>query len=81
MSSSSQYNYVVTAQKPTAVSHSVVGHFTSPTELSLIIAKYTRIEIHLLTPDGLQPLLDVPVYGRIATLELFSLPSEDQVCV
>ncbi|PHT38891.1 DNA damage-binding protein 1, partial [Capsicum baccatum] len=40
--------------------------------------KCTRIEIHLLTPQGLQPMLDVPIYGRIATLELFRPHGETQ---
>jgi hypothetical protein len=31
------WNYVVTANKPTAVSHSLVGNFTSPTDLNLVI--------------------------------------------
>ncbi|KAI3824589.1 hypothetical protein L1987_06052 [Smallanthus sonchifolius] len=74
----STYNYVVTAHKPTNVTHSCVGNFTGPQELNLIIAKCTRIEIHLLTPEGLQPLLDVPIYGRIATLELFRPHAETQ---
>uniref|UniRef100_A0A7N0V5U5 DNA damage-binding protein 1 n=1 Tax=Kalanchoe fedtschenkoi TaxID=63787 RepID=A0A7N0V5U5_KALFE len=43
-----------------------------------IIRKCTRIEIHLLTPQGLQPVLDVPLYGRIATLELFRPRGETQ---
>ncbi|KAJ8762650.1 hypothetical protein K2173_010671 [Erythroxylum novogranatense] len=72
------WNYVVTAQKPTNVTHSCVGNFTSPQELNLIIAKCTRIEIHLLAPQGLQPMLDVPIYGRIATLELFRPHGEAQ---
>ncbi|KAD7117821.1 hypothetical protein E3N88_05089 [Mikania micrantha] len=74
----STYNYVVTAHKPTNVTHSCVGNFTGPQELNLIIAKCTRIEIHLLTPEGLQPMLDVPIYGRIATLELFRPHGETQ---
>ncbi|WOL16215.1 DNA damage-binding protein 1 [Canna indica] len=41
-------------------------------------SKCTRIEIHLLTPHGLQPMLDVPIYGRIATLELFRPHGEPQ---
>uniref|UniRef100_A0A5B7BQC4 DNA damage-binding protein 1 n=1 Tax=Davidia involucrata TaxID=16924 RepID=A0A5B7BQC4_DAVIN len=72
------WNYVVTAHKPTNVTHSCVGNFTGPQELNLIIAKCTRIEIHLLTPQGLQPMLDVPIYGRIATLELFRPHGEAQ---
>ncbi|KAM7524858.1 hypothetical protein LguiA_014760 [Lonicera macranthoides] len=51
---SSIYNYVVTAHKPTNVTHSCVGNFTGPNDLNLIVAKCTRIEIHLLTPQGLQ---------------------------
>ncbi|XP_022762655.1 DNA damage-binding protein 1a-like [Durio zibethinus] len=72
------WNYVVSAHKPTNVTHSCVGNFTNPQELNLIIAKCTRIEIHLLTPQGLQPMLDVPIYGRIATLELFRPHGEAQ---
>ncbi|KAK3419095.1 hypothetical protein EUGRSUZ_H04822 [Eucalyptus grandis] len=74
----SVWNYVVTAHKPTNVTHSCVGNFTGPQELNLIIAKCTRIEIHLLTPQGLQAMLDVPIYGRIATLELFRPHGEAQ---
>eukprot|EP00898_Chlorokybus_atmophyticus_P002114 jgi/Chlat1/2903/Chrsp2S04662 len=74
----SMWNYVVTAHKPTNVTHSCTGNFTSPNELNLIVAKCTRVEIHLLTPQGLQPLLDVPIYGRIATMELFRPPGESQ---
>ncbi|ESQ55276.1 hypothetical protein EUTSA_v10024273mg [Eutrema salsugineum] len=74
----SVWNYVVTAHKPTCVSHSCVGNFTSPQELNLIVAKCTRIEIHLLTPQGLQTMLDVPLYGRISTLDLFRPHGETQ---
>eukprot|EP00873_Tetraselmis_striata_P003032 jgi/Tetstr1/423296/TSEL_013995.t1 len=70
----SMYNYVVTAHKPTNVTHSLCGNFTAPGDLNLIIAKCTRIEIHNLTPEGLQGVVDVPVYGRIAVLELFRPP-------
>ncbi|KAM0880962.1 hypothetical protein ACQ4PT_033240 [Festuca glaucescens] len=74
----SKWNYVVTAQKPTSVSHSCVGNFTGPHQLNLIVAKCTRIEIHLITPQGLQPMLDAPIYGRIATIELFRPHNETQ---
>ncbi|KAL0398278.1 UNVERIFIED_CONTAM: DNA damage-binding protein 1 [Sesamum radiatum] len=72
------WNFVVTAHKPTNVTHSCVGNFTGPQEVNLIIAKCTRIEIHVLSPQGLQPMLDVPIYGRIATLELFRPHGESQ---
>ncbi|PRP85120.1 hypothetical protein PROFUN_07191 [Planoprotostelium fungivorum] len=72
------YNYIVTAQKPTAVTHATVGNFTKSTEMNLIISKNSRIEIHLLTPDGLQPLLDIGIYGRISSLKLFRPAGEQQ---
>lgn len=65
------YNYVVTAQKPTAVNAAVVGNFTGAKDLNLIVAKNTRLEIHLVTPEGLRPLLDVGIYGRISVMKLF----------
>ncbi|KAK3726388.1 hypothetical protein QZH41_016253 [Actinostola sp. cb2023] len=72
------YNYVVTAQKPTAVNAVVVGNFTGPDDLNLVIAKNTRIEIHLVTPEGLRPVLDVGIYGRVTVMELFRPPNESQ---
>ena len=65
------FNYVVTAQKPTAVNTAVVGNFTGENDLNLIVAKNTRLEIHLVTPEGLRPLLDVGIYGKIACMHLF----------
>lgn len=63
--------YVVTAQKPTMVTHSVVGQFTGEEDMNLIIAKSTRLELHRVTEAGLEPIFDVGIYGRIAALELF----------
>ncbi len=74
----SGYNYVVTAHKPTNVTHSCVGNFTGVDDINLVVVKCTRIEIYLLTADGLQPVADVPIYGRIATLELYRPPGEKQ---
>ena len=65
------HNYVVTAHKPTAVNAAVVGNFTACDDLNLIIAKNTRLEIHVVTPEGLRPHLDIGIYGRIAVMELF----------
>ena len=31
------YNYVVSAQKPTAVNFSCVGHFTSASDINLVV--------------------------------------------
>uniref|UniRef100_A0A7S0WJG8 DNA damage-binding protein 1 n=1 Tax=Chlamydomonas leiostraca TaxID=1034604 RepID=A0A7S0WJG8_9CHLO len=71
------FNYVVTAHKPTAVIKSVVGNFTSPNDVNLIVAKCTRLEVHTSTATGLQGVLDVPLYGRISGIELFRPKGRD----
>ncbi|XP_046628743.1 DNA damage-binding protein 1 [Neodiprion virginianus] len=70
------HHYVVTAQKPTAVTACVTGNFTSPTDLNLILAKNMRLEIHLVTPEGLRPLKEVGIYGKIAVIKFFRPPHE-----
>ena len=58
--------YAATSQKPTSISHVAVGALTSPTALNLVLATTTRVEVHAVTRDGLVPVCDVGVYGRIA---------------
>ncbi|XP_037294045.1 DNA damage-binding protein 1 isoform X2 [Manduca sexta] len=70
------YHYVVTAQKPTAVTACVTGNFTSPTDLNLLVAKVNRLEMYLVTPEGLRPLKEVGLYGRVAKMRLFRPPYE-----
>ncbi|CAN0264375.1 unnamed protein product [Lampetra planeri] len=65
------YNYVVTAHKPTAVNACVTGHFTSAEDLNLLIAKNTRLEIYVVTPEGLRAVKEVGMYGKISVMELF----------
>jgi DNA damage-binding protein 1 len=85
------FNYVVTAHRPTAVPCAVTGNFTSPNELNLILrfstairtladsfSKSTRIEIHRITAMGLELVADVPIYGRVAVMELVRLPVRDR---
>ena len=67
------FTYIVTAHKPTAVSITICGHFTSSRRKNLIIAKANRIEIYKLTKDGIEPILEQILYGRIATMELIDL--------
>ncbi len=64
-------NYAVTIHRPTAVTHSVSGQFTGEADINLIIAKSTRLEVHRLTPEGLQPVIDANIYGRIAFMSLY----------
>jgi len=65
------YNYVVTAHKPSAVSSCVTGNFTSKDDINLIIAKNTRLELYVVTSDGLRPLKEVSIYGKISVMKPF----------
>ncbi|KZS04522.1 DNA damage-binding protein 1 [Daphnia magna] len=65
------HNYVVTAHKQTAVTSCVTGNFTSSNDLNLIVAKNYRLEIYLVTPEGLRPLKEVGIYGKIAVMKLY----------
>lgn len=47
------------------------GHFTSSEDLNLLIAKNTRLEIYVVTAEGLRPVKEVGMYGKIAVMELF----------
>ncbi|XP_007885606.1 DNA damage-binding protein 1 isoform X2 [Callorhinchus milii] len=47
------------------------GHFTLADDLNLLIAKNTRLEIYVVTPEGLRPVKEVGMYGKIAVMELF----------
>jgi DNA damage-binding protein 1 len=64
-------NYVVSAQKATAVSAAVVGSFTGENDLNLIVGRTNRLEMLLVTAEGLKPHLEVPIFGRIAALKVF----------
>ncbi|CAM9422865.1 unnamed protein product, partial [Hapterophycus canaliculatus] len=68
--------YVTTAKKATAVSKSIVCHFTGPEDLNLVIAKGSHLEIRDITAEGLQHRLDVPLYGAIATMEAYRVADE-----
>ena len=72
------YNYIVTAQEATGINAAVTGHFTGPDDLNLVIAKNNCLEVHTVTAEGLQPKLDIKIYGRIATMQLFRPPNEKQ---
>jgi DNA damage-binding protein 1 len=49
----------------------IAGNFTSESDLNLIVAKNSRLEIFLVTPEGLKPIKEVGIYGKIAVLKLF----------
>lgn len=64
-------NYLVTAYKPTAVTGTVKGNFTSPGDLNLIQAKGSYLVVNRVTPEGLKPVVDVNINGRITIMQLF----------
>ena len=67
-------NYVVTVQRPTAVTAIATGHFTSSTDFNLIVAKNTHFEIYIIGSEGLKLVKDVCIYGQISILKCFRLP-------
>lgn len=76
------FNYVSTIVEPSSVTHSCVGNLTGGEDRHLVIAKCTRLEIHLVCslPSGIQLkcIFDQPLYGRIATLQLFRISDAAQ---
>jgi len=59
------YNYVVTAHKPSAVHLSLTANFTGPKDKNLIVTKSNWLVIYLLTPEGLQPILETAVCAAV----------------
>lgn len=73
-------NYVVTAHPADAVSHALAGHFisTDVEQLDLIVSKGSRLVIYTVCLDGLQPFKEVPLYGRVATMQLWRPAGHDR---
>ncbi|CAO3569563.1 unnamed protein product [Mortierella alpina] len=67
-------NIVFTARKSSAVFQAIKGNFTGPQDLNLILGKGTRIEVYLITRDGLKLIKEFGIYGEIASLEPFRPP-------
>ena len=65
------YSYIVNSQKPTAVHHTIICNFTSPTEKNLIIARGNHLEIQIFREGGLAPVLDVGLFGKITALDFY----------
>jgi len=45
---------------------------------NLLIAKNTRIDVLTLSEDGLVPVMEIPIYGRIEVMRLFRSPGEER---
>ena len=65
------YNYVVTAYKGTAVTAVQTGNFTGPEDINLIQAKGSSLAVSVVTPEGLKPVADASIYGRISLMRVF----------
>lgn len=64
------YNYSVTAYKPTSVTAVLTGNFTGEKELNLIVVKGNNLVVNVVTPEGLRPVVDANVRGRITLAKL-----------
>ena len=65
------YNYLVTAHKGTAVTATQTGSFTGQGDLNLLQARGSSLSIGQVTAEGLKPVMDVDVFGRIISMQLF----------
>jgi hypothetical protein len=59
----------------------VAGNFTSQKDLNLILAKNNRLEIYIVTPEGLRPLKEIGLYGKVAVMKFFRPPVMDNTIV
>lgn len=72
------HNYVVTAHKPSRVTHTAVGNFLGPDQRNLLVAKVNYIQVYTITPEGLVCTVVLPIYGTIAVMQLMRQPQESQ---
>uniref|UniRef100_A0A1I8A3N1 CPSF_A domain-containing protein n=1 Tax=Steinernema glaseri TaxID=37863 RepID=A0A1I8A3N1_9BILA len=70
------YNYIASAQKPTVVTHSVVGKFRSEDNVELVVARINRLELLRADERGLKTLFEYSIYGRIVHLAKFRKQGE-----
>lgn len=59
----------------------ILGNFTSPTDLNLLVAKVSRLEMYLVTPEGLRPMKEVGLYGRVAKMKMFRPPVSNYLSI
>lgn len=65
--------YIASSQVAMGVTGSCVGNFTGLTPIDLVLAKGSHLEIHSVTEEGLQPVYDAALFGRIATMKFVRL--------
>ena len=72
------YMYVVTAQCPTATNVAITSNFTGTNDLNLILAKNSKIEIHVISPEGLRHYMDLSINGCVTCMQSFRPKGEEQ---
>ena len=68
---SKMYLYCVTSQKSTSIWHSIVCSFTGENDKNFILAKGNHLEVHLLAEDSILPIVDVPLFGKITSIDCY----------
>ena len=68
--------YMVSVQKPTAVTHSALGRVTSEHDLNLVICKSTLIEIYKVTSEGLKFAKQIGIWGVVDFLQIIRMKNE-----
>ncbi|KAF1757786.1 hypothetical protein GCK72_014242 [Caenorhabditis remanei] len=63
-------SYCVSSKKASVVSESVVGNFTGHEHVNLIVARGNRIDVQLVSPEGLKNVCEIPIYGQVLTMAL-----------
>ncbi|PIC34544.1 hypothetical protein B9Z55_014161 [Caenorhabditis nigoni] len=71
-------SYCVSAKKASVVTESVVGNFTGQDNVDLIVARGNRIDVQLVTPEGLKNICEIPIYGQVSTISLIKFRREKQ---
>ena len=64
-------NYLVTFHHSTAVDACDTGNFTSSSDLNLVIARNTKIEIMSVAPEGLRSIRQFNINGSVEVMKLF----------
>jgi len=63
--------YCVTSQKSTSIWHSIVCSFTGANDKNFVLAKGNHLEVHLLAEDCILPVVDVPLFGKITSIDCY----------
>jgi DNA damage-binding protein 1 len=50
------------------------GNFTGPNDLNLILAKVNHVEILSVTPEGLRPVKQFTINGKVDVVKFFRPP-------